>query len=151
MQRGGQRGNIDSWIRFKEQKSFSLRLWRGKKANRTLSIEQRSRTNRARRRKGKDWIGRKSRLPRVGSFARSPARSMMLSLHNLRGTVTGSRERMAVPAPWEWKTSNGPVAVIAVTTKTNYGTDAPRENLDVLWNIRAFLCLFLSLFVNFLT
>lgn len=34
----------------------------------------------------------------VHSLARSPARSMMLSLHNLRGTVTGSRERMAVPA-----------------------------------------------------
>jgi len=32
----------------------------------------------------------------VRSFAHSPVCSMMLSLHNLRGTVTGSRERMAV-------------------------------------------------------
>lgn len=68
----------------------------------------------------------------------------MLSLHNLRGTVTGSRERMAVPAPWEWKTSNGPVAVIAVTTKTNCGpTDAPRERISTLLReISALLCQF---------
>lgn len=34
----------------------------------------------------------------VRSLTHPLARSMMLSLHNLRGTVTGSRERMAVPS-----------------------------------------------------
>lgn len=89
--------------KFKRQKSlfhsFPLQLSRSKKL--PDPCEPRGRTHRTRdgtREKNEPVERAAYTESRVRSFARSPARSMMLSLHNLRGTVTGSRERMAVPA-----------------------------------------------------